>query len=332
MSKRTKLVFGSIFFCIVLIAIFFYILAIYTYNPNKQIVYGVTFSKKFAKQMNLNWQETYNAILDDLKVKYIRIPTYWDEIQPERDIYNYNDIDWMIDEAAKRDVRIILVLGRRQPRWPECHDPAWAKGMSQEELRPIILDNIKRTVEKYKNNQAIEIWQVENEPFLDFFGECHKMTKDEVKEEVDLVRSLDNRRIMLTDSGELSTWFPLIKMADLFGTTLYRITWNDYIGYWRYYILYPSFYRIKAFIWSKPQEAMYVAELQAEPWFPHDPPNTPVEEQFKSMNAKILVENAEFANKTNFYRAYFWGVEWWYWLKIIKNDNSVWEAARKYFK
>lgn len=332
MNKKAKLVFGVIFFIIIFIIIFFYILSIYTYNPNKQIVYGVTFSKKFAKQMNLDWQAAYLAVLDDLKVKYIRIPTYWDDIQPEKNIYNFNDIDWQINEAAKRDARVILVLGRRQPRWPECHDPAWVKGLGREELRPIILDNVKRTVERYKNNTAIEIWQVENEPFLDFFGECTKMTKQEVKEEVDLVRSLDNRKIMLTDSGELSTWFPLIKMADLFGTTLYRVTWNEYIGYWRYYIIFPSFYRVKSFLWSKPQEAMYIAELQAEPWFPHDPPNTPLDQQFKTMNAQALAENAEFANKTNFYRAYFWGVEWWYWLKTIKNDNSVWEAARVYFK
>ncbi len=332
MGKKTKIVLKIIFFAIVIGAIVYYVLAAYTYNSNKKIVYGVTFSKKFANQMNLDWEKTYTAILDDLKVRYLRIPTYWDEIQPEKDIYNFNDIDWQLNEAVKRDVRVAIVVGRRQPRWPECHDPAWAKGMDEKILRPIILDNIKKVVERYKNNKAVEFWQVENEPFLDFFGECTKMTKKDVQEEVDLVKSLDSRKVMLTDSGELSTWFPLIKMGDLFGTTLYRVTWNNYIGYWRYYVLFPSYYRIKAYLWGKPQEAMYVAELQAEPWFPHDPPNTPLDQQFKSMNAKMLVDNAEFANKTNFFRAYFWGVEWWYWLKTVKNDNSVWEAARKYFK
>jgi hypothetical protein len=199
-------------------------------------------------------------------------------------------------------------------------------------VRSELLSDIKLVVNRYKGNKAIEIWQVENEPFLNFFGECPKITKNEVQEEVDLVKSLDSRQIMLTDSGELSSWYPLIKMSDIFGTTIYRTTYNKYLGYWHYSFIFPSFYRIKDFLWGKPQEATYIAELQAEPWIANDPVGTPLSEQFKTMNAKILVDNAEFANKTNFYRAYFWGVEWWYWLKTTKNDNSVWEAARKYFK
>jgi hypothetical protein len=75
-----------------------------------------------------------------------------------------------------------------------------------------------------------------------------------------------------------------------------------------------------------------VAELQAEPWFPEGPTQTDLEKQLKGMNAAKLKANAEYANKTNFYRAYFWGVEWWYWLKVIQNNNSVWEAAKQYFK
>jgi hypothetical protein len=331
MSKRTKRTLKVVFLVVISLAIAACALSVFTYNPNKKIVYGVTFSKKFAKQMDLDWRAAYLAVLDDLKVRYLRIPVYWEEIEPEKNLYNFQDLDWQIDEAAKRDAHIILVLGRRQPRWPECHDPAWVKGADETEIHSKILDNIKTIVNRYKNNKAIEIWQVENEPFLNFFGECPRITKQDIQEEVNLVRSLDKRHILLTDSGELSSWYPLIKMSDLFGTTLYRTTWNKYLGYWHYYFIFPSFYRVRAFLWGKPQEAMYVAELQAEPWFPHDPTGTPLEQQFKTMDAKKLRDNADFANKTNFYRAYFWGAEWWYWLKTVKGDSSVWEAARKYF-
>ena len=121
-------------------------------------------------------------------------------------------------------------------------------------------------------------------------------------------------------------------MGDLFGTTLYRVTYNRYIGYWKYVFVPASFYRVKAYIWQKPQVVTYVAELQAEPWFPEGPLESPIEDHYKSMNAEQLKENAEYVNKTNFERAYFWGVEWWYWLKIKHNDDSVWEAARAYFE
>ncbi len=326
--KKVLLIVGLLIIALIIIYLF---LASLSYNPNRQIDYGITFSKKFAIYLGLNWQEAYTAALDDLKVKYVRIPTYWQDIEPEPGVFNFKDIDWQVDEAEKRDVRVILVVGRRQPRWPECHDPAWVSGLSQEKERLAILDNIKTVVNRYKNRKAIEIWQIENEPFLDFFGQCPHMTRQQLQQEIDLVKSLDNRKILITDSGELSTWYPAIKMGDLFGSTLYRITYNKYIGYWRYFFIPPSYYRVKAYLWGKPLDVTYVAELQAEPWFPGDPLSATLSEQFKTMNASQLVKNADYANSTNFSRAYFWGVEWWYWLKQIKGDDSLWQAAKKYF-
>ncbi len=316
---------------IIILTVIYLILSSLSYNPNRQITYGVTFSKKFANYLGLNWQEAYLAALDELKAKYIRIPTYWEDIEPEPNIYNFKDIDWQIDEAEKRDIRVILVVGRRQPRWPECHDPAWVASLTQEQERTAILDNIKTVINRYKDKKAIEIWQVENEPFLDFFGQCPHMTRQELQEEINLVKSLDKRKVLITDSGELSTWYPAIKMGDLFGSTLYRVTYNKYIGYWRYFFIPASYYRVKAYIWGKPQDATYVAELQAEPWFPGDPLSAPLSEQFRTMNVGQLKKNADYVNKTNFSRAYFWGVEWWYWLKVKQNNDSVWEEAKQYF-
>lgn len=318
---------------LILVMVTLYVwLANYTYQPNRQITYGVTFSKEFAQYLGLDWKAAYISILDDLKVKYIRLPIYWDQIEPEKDLYNFENIDWQVNEAAKRDARLILIVGRRQPRWPECHDPVWTSGMAVADVRAKILKNISMAVDRYKANSAVEIWQVENEPFLDFFGKCPKMSRAELQEEINLVKSLDKRKILLTDSGELSTWYPLIKMGDMFGTTMYRTTYNKYFGYWNYFFLPASYYRVKAFLWGKPKDATIVAELQAEPWFPAAPASTPLDEQLKGMNADKLKSNAEYANATNFYRAYFWGVEWWYWLKTKQNNSTVWDAAKQYFK
>ncbi len=330
--KILKIIAFIIIFFIIAFFINFYVLAIKSYDPNRQIDYGVTFSPKFAEYLGLDWQEAYLALLEDLDVKYIRIPTYWEKIEPIKGQYDFKQVDWMINEAEKNDARVILVIGRRQPRWPECHDPVWLGYISKEEQRKRLLKNIETVVNRYKQRKIIEIWQIENEPFLDFFGECPHMTKKELREEIDLVKSLDKRKILITDSGELSSWYPAIKMGDLFGTTLYRMTYNRYIGYWHYFFVPASFYRVKAYIWQKPQVATYIAELQAEPWFPEGPLESPVKEHYKSMNAEQLKKNAEYANKTNFERAYFWGAEWWYWLKTMHEDASVWETARQYFE
>ncbi|HDQ23175.1 MAG TPA: hypothetical protein ENN28_04405 [Candidatus Uhrbacteria bacterium] len=316
---------------IIVLIIGYLILASRSYNPNRQIKYGVTFSKKFALQLGLDWRESYLSVLDDLQVKYLRLPAYWEDIEPEEGQYFFEDIDWQISEAEKRDVRVILVVGRRQPRWPECHDPKWVDYVTKTDARKSVLKNIEIVVNRYKNSPALEIWQVENEPFLDFFGRCPHLTKKELQEEVDLVKSLDRRKILITDSGELSTWHPAIKMGDLFGTTVYRVTHNKYIGYWRYFFIPASYYRVKAAFWGRPIETTYVAELQAEPWFPNGPLDTSLDQHYRSMDIDQLIKNAEYARKSNLERAYFWGVEWWYWLKKNHSDDSIWNEAKKYF-
>ena len=47
------------------------------------IKWGVAFSKMFATEMGLDWRETYLAILDDLRVKRIRLPIYWQDVEAE---------------------------------------------------------------------------------------------------------------------------------------------------------------------------------------------------------------------------------------------------------
>ncbi len=324
---------GAIIITILFILVFIYlVLAFKSHNPDSETSFGVTFSKKFANQMQLDWQETYLAILDDLNVKQVRIPTYWEDIEPAMDVYNFEDIDWQLNEAQKRDVKVILVVGRRQPRWPECHEPEWVNKLTYADSRARARKNIRVVVERYKDHSAIEMWQVENEPFLDFFGECPKMNKKELQEEIDIVRTIDDRPILITDSGELSTWYPAIKMGDYFGHTLYRVTWNKHIGYWKYFFLPPSFYRIKAYIWNEPQENVFVAELQAEPWFPGDPLKTPLKDHYKTMNVTELRENVEYVKKIGVSRAYLWGAEWWYWLKVAKEDPTMWVTAKEIFK
>jgi len=329
---KTKKILAGIIIGILIFVALYVLLAFFSYNSERPTQVGITFSKKFADYMGLDWQEAYLAMLDELQVKYLRIPTYWDNIEPVKDQYNFADIDWQIEQAGLRNAKVILVIGRRQPRWPECHDPGWVKELTLEEQRAKVLQNIQLIIERYKNNQTVEIWQVENEPFLDFFGECPKITKKELKEEIVFVRSLDDRPVLITDSGELSIWYPAIKYGDLFGSTLYRITYNKYIGFWKYFFVPPSYYRVKAFIWGRPLETTFIAELQAEPWFPIGPLEIPVEQHYKTMNHELLLKNAKYVQETNLARAYFWGVEWWYWMKVKHGDDSLWQAAQQIFQ
>src|SRR3989344_2063058 len=139
------------------------------YQFPAKINYGVTFSPKFAEYLALDWKKIYIQILDELGVKNLRLPAYWDELEAKENAFNFDDVDFMIKEASIRHVKVILVVGAKQPRWPECHYPAWAKALSLPERRSKTLEIIQEVVQRYKDQQSIWAWQVENEPFLLFF-------------------------------------------------------------------------------------------------------------------------------------------------------------------
>ncbi len=293
------------------------------------IKWGVAFSKPFSTEMGLDWRETYLAILDDLGVKKMRLPIYWEDVESEPGKYDFSGYDWMIEEAGKRDVQLILVIGRKLPRWPECHAPFWADGLPENEKQEKILEAMKQEVERYKDAKNLYLWQVDNEPFLPF-GECTTTDKGFLDREVALVREADpNHKIMVTDSGELSIWVRAAKRADIFGTTMYRVIYKKPIGYFKY-PLPPKFFWAKANLTHLffPGKPIVVSELQAEPWGPKLIYDLPLEEQEKSMSLGQFRENIEYAEKVGFPEVYLWGAEWWYWLKTKHDKPEFWEEAK----
>lgn len=282
-----------------------------TADPNRQIVWGITFSQLFAQKMGLDWQKVYLAISDDLKIKKLRLIAYWPEIEPVNDIYNFAHLDWMIEQAASRDAKIILAVGHKLPRWPECHQPSWVADQNKE-----LLEYIEAAINHYKNESVIVAWEVENEPFLNF-GECPALDVKLLDEEIALVRKLDNRPIIITDSGELSLWVQAAKRADIFGTTMYRYVWHKWLGSYKYPIS-PGFFRAKERItrWFVGQEkAFIVIELQGEPWYEKQLYEIPTEKQLELLNFEEFKSFIEFAKKTGFSEYYLWGGEWWWSLK-----------------
>lgn len=299
-------------------------------NNPEQIKWGVAFSKPFSTEMGLDWRENYLAVLDDLGVKRIRLPIYWQDVEAEPGEYNFDDYDWMIEEAQKRKVELILVIGRKLPRWPECHAPFWADGLSEPEKQEKILSTMTKEIERYKDIPNLYLWQIDNEPFLPF-GECTSTDKSFLDREVARVREIDpNRKIMVTDSGELSIWVRAAKRADIFGTTMYRIIYKDPIGYFKY-PLPPKFFWLKANIvhFLFPGKPIIVSELQAEPWGPKLIYDLSLEEQEKSMSLAQFWENISYAEQVGFPENYLWGAEWWFWLKTKHDRPEFWEAAKE---
>jgi hypothetical protein len=289
----------------------------FTGFKNNPMIYGVSFSTEYATYLGIDTKVAFTKILDDWQFKHVRLSAQWDLIEKTKGNYDWAELDWMMNEAAKRNAKIVLAVGHKTPRWPECHFPAWIDVTSHSAHQADLLNFMKNVVERYKNHPALEIWQVENEPFLGF-GTCHQINPAYLKDEVALVKSLDpTHQTMVTDSGELSLWRRTAKQADLFGATLYRVVWSQTLGYWSYdWILSPIAYTARLWLNGRDIQSGFISELQAEPWIPNKPlVDTPLDEQFRSMSLTRLKSNVEFASRTGMSRGYLWGAEWWLWLE-----------------
>ncbi len=304
-------------------------------NKNEDMKMGISFVDHHARSLELDWKKAYVEILDELGIKNVRLGAYWNDIEKRPGEFDFSNLDFQIEEAQKRDVDVVLAFGIKAPRWPECFIPEFYVE-NKEEREEKLLEYEKVLIERYRAYENISYWQVENEPFLPFFGECPAgaIDGDLIDREIAQVKKLDpTREIIVTDSGELSWWHEAAKRADVFGTTLYRTIYKEPFGYVTYPVG-PNFFRIKALIikYFSDQENVIISELQAEPWGPGWILHMSLEEQYKSMNPEIFKEIIVYAQKTNFDTCYLWGVEWWYWLKTVKGDDRMWEVAKEVLK
>ncbi len=318
--------------CAVVALALIYLLATLDKVPAR-VSYGATFSTLYAEELGLDWRAVYRATLDDLGVRKLRIPAYWPRIETSRDSYDWSELDFMVRLAAERDAKVILAIGRRVPRWPECHIPHWTEQLSEDERKDELLELLEALVTRYRGSPAVEYWQVENEAYLSLFAfeHCGELDEELLDEEIRLVRSLDDRPILLTDSGNLGLWLSPYKRGDSFGTSLYMYFWNPEVGQFKTKVP-PIFYRAKDRIAElvHGEKPVYLIELSLEPWLTQAIVETPRETQLSRMDMEKFNEILAYARRTSFERQYLWGVEWWYYMRE-RNHPEFWDAARDLF-
>ncbi|MCA9362484.1 beta-galactosidase [Candidatus Kaiserbacteria bacterium] len=316
------------------LVVFFALVLLAQKTVPETITYGMSFNTPYARELGLDWRETYDAILDDLGVRQLRLAAHWPMVEPVPGIYNFEELDYQIERAEEVGATVILAVGRRLPRWPECHVPGWANELTRTERQAAQLQYIEQVINRYKDSSAIIMWQVENEPFLEVFAfeHCGELDVDFLEREVTRVHDLDpSRRVLLTDSGNLGTWRDAYSRGDVFGTSVYVHFWNQELGQFRT-VLPAWFYRVKenfvaALHGEKPT---LLIELSAEPWLLEPVTDVPVEVQFTRMSPEKFEDILAYAKKTRFDTQYLWGAEWWYWLKL-QDHPEMWELGKPLF-
>ena len=303
-----------------------------------QISYGVSFSPEYATYLGLDWKQAYNQILQDLGVQKLRLNTYWKELEPTEGQFNFAQTDYLLDQANNHNAKVILVVGYKQPRWPECHAPKWSNQLSLNQRRQKLLNYTEKVVSRYKNHPAVQIWQVENEPFFGFGEDCDPIDQEFLESEVNLVKRIDpTRQVMVTDSGEWSWWIKASKVSDILGVSVYRKAFNSqlnrYVNHPFPAFIYSLKYQIVRFL-TPSNQRLIVSELQAEPWFITEPTKTPTTEQIKIFTIEDMESNLDSTQKINTSDIYLWGVEWWIYMdkkatQTLRDAGSPTGAPRR---
>lgn len=304
-------------------------------NQDKPFHIGVTFIPAYATALGVEPKETMDALIKDVGVRQFRLTSYWNQIEHTEGQYDFSELDWQFQKAEAADAKISLAIGLRQPRWPECHTPDWAKGKSVTDIQPQLDAYIRAVVNRYKHSPSLDSYQLENEYFNDF-GECKDFSRERLVHEFKLVKNLDSAHpIIITRSNNYPGIASGEPQPDVLGISIYRRVWDKNVTKQYFNYPLPAWYYganagVQKIITGKDST---VHELQMEPWPPEGKfiSNTSTEEQDKSMNASMFAERIDFAKSTGMRSADLWGAEWWYYRKVIKQDPSLWNEAKKAF-
>lgn len=304
-------------------------------HRNEPLVLGTTFVPNYARYLDLDPKETLNAMMYDLGLRRYRFVSYWSDIEKEQGTYDFRELDWQFEMAKQSNSEVSLSVGLRQPRWPECHMPDWAKQMPKDEWYPELKDFMQATVERYKDHPSLTSYQLENEFLLTAFGKCPDHSRERLVDEYKFLKTLDGTKpVIVTRSNNAVPSWPIGEpRPDMSGAAVYKRVWDRNVT--KRYFEYPLPAWYYAFFAGATELTTGVNsilhELQAEPWLPdnYSLKTSTTEEQYKSMDAERLKDRIQYGKDTGLKTIDLWGAEWWYWRKIHRNDPSLWETAKQ---
>ncbi len=323
-----------------------------TMNVTRPSKLGTTFSQFQCKNLGLDYKETYREI-STIGFDVIRLCAYWNEIEQDEGVFNFETLDWLIEASQKSSLEIVLAVGMKVPRWPEFHFPKWIEQThnttqtshpldSDSRLADHALSFVDRVVEHTRGVSNIRYWQIENEALnKPGVARGRYLSRDFLQKEIDIVRPKINsqQKIMLTnavsllpiDTGDTGhderVFEDSVTLADAVGINVYA---KEPLGPEFYLQPSPAYWR-KVAKWRQRLDDLkkeaWVAEAQAEPW---------------EWNKLIITEKLEYPSTSpdaatalatklaqlGYKSVLLWGCEYWYWHKK-QGSNTWWNAVTK---
>jgi hypothetical protein len=166
-------------------------------------------------------------LLDTTDPDLVRLPIYWDSVQPAPDTLDFSSVDELLavveqhNRTTANPTRVVLTVGARNFLYPELHAPTWAGPRQQPYIGFAQSGDAYRTyfnasIARYRASPLLYAWQVENEP-LDHVG--NELTGDntisaaQLAWEVDQVHELDPKhKVVITTYNGLDVTVDLMQL------------------------------------------------------------------------------------------------------------------------
>lgn len=279
-------------------------------GPPREPTFGFSFSAPYAESFGLDPRGAYVELLDSFDFQSVRIPVYWNRVYQEG-TYDFSEVDFLVKEAKKRGLEVVLSFGYRNFRWPECHAPTEVLAKDNSAFEKELSAFNQAVLDHYAPTDLVDIWQVENEPLL--HPHCRRLGFRDALNAIDQIKYSDEmeRPVMLTFGGIGLTAIPftwkLTEGADIIGVSFYPrildpLFRRHYIETFNLGLFSPRGIRREREFVEGRGKRFWVVESQAEPWA-GDP---------RTMSPEILQSNLEqLLSYGGAEKTFLWGAEWW---------------------
>ncbi len=298
------------------------------------ISFGITFSHTHLNYLKIPINDALDLALE-MGFSHLRLGSYWQEVEKSKGVYDFSVLEDLLNRCEETGQKVIMNVGAKSPRWPEFYWPGYLKekNFNNSEARKRTLLFIKKLVRTLKKFSCITHWQVENEP-LDPSGQKNlAIPFNFLKEEVELMRKLDSRPIILTlfanDLESRQLFLKMLPISDVIGLDLYYVElMNNNIGKPFYGGSRTSDDYLREIVKTSSKEVI-ITELQAEPWEKDE--KGYLSKNPKSISPKLLESNLKKALSLGVKEILLWGFEYWCYKKS-QGDNRYLEVIKKYLK
>lgn len=305
-------------------------------QQTKPLQLGVSFIPDYAQSLGVSPEDTLDNLLA-IGVRQFRLVSYWSDGEPTKGQYDFSQLDWQFSKAEAAHAQIILTVGLRQPRWPECHIPSWVGDEPVNVWQPQLENYMTAVVTRYQHSPSLQSYQLENEYFLKGFGSCTNFDRSRLVSEYKLVKKLDPAHPIIVGRSNNALGFPVGQpQPDRFSISVYKRVWDA--GLTHRYLEYPQPAWFYGYIAGVQQlfnhRDMMLAELQAEAWPPNGQtiPHTSLAEQNKSFNTARFKDRIAYGKATGMRQIELWGAEYWYYRLRVLHDPSLWNVAEQEFR